>query len=111
MCDDAIETEDNIFVSCSIAKDTWKSIVDPWNIPSITIANLLKRINLADRVPLPAASIKFFDVVVQITHWLLWRFREDMTFATRKTNKQLIIDNVKLASFTLISSRQKKGSY
>nr|GEX34916.1 hypothetical protein [Tanacetum cinerariifolium] len=28
MCDDAIETEDHIFVSCSIAKDTWKCIAD-----------------------------------------------------------------------------------
>ncbi|GJW67195.1 RNA-directed DNA polymerase, eukaryota, reverse transcriptase zinc-binding domain protein [Tanacetum coccineum] len=26
MCDDAIETEDHIFVSCPIAKDTWKCI-------------------------------------------------------------------------------------
>ena len=66
MCDDAIETEDHIFVSCSIAKDTWKSIVDWWNIPSITIANLLEGINLADRVPLPAASIRFFDMVVHV---------------------------------------------
>ncbi|GJT71752.1 reverse transcriptase domain, reverse transcriptase zinc-binding domain protein [Tanacetum coccineum] len=68
MCDDAIETEDHIFVSCPIAKDTWKCIADWWNIPSITIANLLEGLNLADRVPLPAASIRFFDVVVQTTH-------------------------------------------
>ena len=108
MCDDAIETEDHIFVSCSIAKDTWKSIVDWWNIPSITIANLLEGINLADRVPLRAAYIRFFDVVVQTTHWLLWRFRNDTTFATKKPNKPLIIENIKLASFSWISSRQKK---
>ncbi|GKF18083.1 RNA-directed DNA polymerase, eukaryota, reverse transcriptase zinc-binding domain protein, partial [Tanacetum coccineum] len=62
MCDDAIETEEHIFVSCSIAKDTWKCIADSWNIPSITIANLLEGLNLADRVPLPAASIRFFNV-------------------------------------------------
>ncbi|GJZ08616.1 ROS1-like protein [Tanacetum coccineum] len=31
-----------------------------------------------------AASIKFFDVVVQTTHWLLWRFRNDTTFATKR---------------------------
>ncbi|GJV11628.1 RNA-directed DNA polymerase, eukaryota [Tanacetum coccineum] len=64
MCDDAIETEDHIFVSCPIAKDTWKCIVDWWNIPNITIANLLEGLNLADTVPITDASISFFDVVV-----------------------------------------------
>ncbi|GKC56537.1 RNA-directed DNA polymerase, eukaryota, reverse transcriptase zinc-binding domain protein, partial [Tanacetum coccineum] len=110
MCDDAIETEDHIFVSCPIAKDTWKCIADWWNIPNITIANLLEGLNLADTVPITAASISFFDVVVQTTHWLLWRFRNNTTFATKRPNKQLIIDDVKLSSFTWISSRQKKVS-
>ncbi|GKD22331.1 hypothetical protein Tco_1224034 [Tanacetum coccineum] len=110
MCDDSIETEDHIFVSCPIAKDTWKCIADWWNIPNITIANLLEGLNLADTVPITAASISFFDVVVQITHWLLWRFWNNTTFATKRPNKQLIIDDVKLSSFTWISSRQKKVS-
>nr|GEU80731.1 hypothetical protein [Tanacetum cinerariifolium] len=81
-----------------------------WNIPSITITNLLEGLNLADTVPVTAASISFFDVVVQTTHWLLWRFRNNSTFATKRPNKQLIIDDVKLSSFTWISSRQKKVS-
>ncbi|GJY54257.1 reverse transcriptase domain, reverse transcriptase zinc-binding domain protein [Tanacetum coccineum] len=54
MCDDSIETEDHIFVSCPIAKDTWKCIADWWNIPNITIANLLEGLNLADTVPITA---------------------------------------------------------
>nr|GEZ04701.1 RNA-directed DNA polymerase, eukaryota, reverse transcriptase zinc-binding domain protein [Tanacetum cinerariifolium] len=37
--DDAIETEDHIFVSCSIAKDTWKCIAD-WP-PRVTLGRLL----------------------------------------------------------------------
>ncbi|GKF42111.1 hypothetical protein Tco_0125453, partial [Tanacetum coccineum] len=103
MCDDAIESKDDIFASCSIAKDTWKCIA--WNIPSIIIDNLIEGLNLADRVPLPAASIRFFNVVVQTTHWLLWRFhRNDTTFATKRPNKQVIIDDVKLSS-------TKKGFY
>ncbi|GKF34980.1 hypothetical protein Tco_0108180, partial [Tanacetum coccineum] len=81
---------------------------DWWNIPNITIANLLEGLNLADTVPIIAASISFFDVVVQTTHWLLWRFRNNTTFATKRPNKQLIIDDVKLSSFTWISSRQKR---
>nr|GEY21053.1 hypothetical protein [Tanacetum cinerariifolium] len=75
---------------------------------SITIANLFEGLNLANRVPLPAASIRFLDVVVQTTHSLLWRFRNDTTFATKRPNKQLIIDDVKLSSFIWISSRQKR---
>ncbi|GJR46816.1 hypothetical protein Tco_1314919 [Tanacetum coccineum] len=74
-----------------------------------TLLDFRARLTLADRVPLPAASIRFFDVVVQTIHWLLWRFRNDTTFATKRPNKQLIIDDVKLSSFNWISSRQKKG--
>lgn len=59
-------------------------------------------------IPLPAATTKFFDAVVQATLWTLWRFRNDMIFASKRPNKRLILDNIKLSSFTWCSSRQKK---
>ena len=108
LCDEVTETEEHIFVSCSIAKETWKGLLDWWNIHTSTITCLTDAINLADIIPLPAATTKFFDAVVQATLWTLWRFRNDMIFASKRPNKRLILDNIKLSSFTWCSSRQKK---
>ncbi|GKD98775.1 hypothetical protein Tco_1382672, partial [Tanacetum coccineum] len=99
------ETEEHIFVSCGIAKEIWKGLVEWWNIRRITVTCLSDAINLADMVPLTAAAKKFFDTAIQAT---LWRFRNEMIFESKRPNKRLILDDIKLSSFTWCSSRQKK---
>ncbi|GJR77131.1 putative RNA-directed DNA polymerase, partial [Tanacetum coccineum] len=105
LCEEVTETEEHIFVSCGIAKEIWKGLVDWWNIHRITVTCLTDAINLADMVLLTAAAKMFFDTAVQAT---LWRFRNETIFASKRPNKRLILDDIKLSSFTWCSSRQKK---
>nr|GEU29167.1 hypothetical protein [Tanacetum cinerariifolium] len=108
LCEEVTKTEEHIFVSCGIAKEIWKGLVDWWNIHRIIVTCLSDEINLADMVPLTTAAKKFFDTVVQAT---LWRFRNEMIFASKRPNKRLILDDIKLSSFTCImtESEDDKG--
>ncbi|GJX61657.1 fimbrin-2 [Tanacetum coccineum] len=67
ICDEVIESEEHLFVKCDVAKDTWKGVIDWWQINSITIATLEDVITLADTAPVPGNLKIFFDVVVQTT--------------------------------------------
>ena len=51
ICDQAIKSEEHLFVECDVAKDTWKGVIDWWQINSISIATLHDAINLADAAP------------------------------------------------------------
>ncbi|GJY65640.1 zinc finger, CCHC-type, retrotransposon gag domain protein [Tanacetum coccineum] len=62
-------------------------------------------INLADRVHMPNHLVGFFDAVVQLTMWFLWRFQNDMSFSFKRPSKDLILNDIKLASYKWISSR------
>ncbi|GKB51228.1 RNA-directed DNA polymerase, eukaryota, reverse transcriptase zinc-binding domain protein [Tanacetum coccineum] len=69
ICDGDLESEDHLFVSCVIAVEIWKNILDWWGISNVGINNLYDVINLADRVPLEPKHSNFFEVVVQTAIW------------------------------------------
>ena len=48
MCDEDVETEDHVFVSCKIAVDTWKEVAKWWKIPYDSSFDLHDVIHMAD---------------------------------------------------------------
>nr|GEU92786.1 reverse transcriptase domain, reverse transcriptase zinc-binding domain protein [Tanacetum cinerariifolium] len=73
MCDNDIETEENVFASCPIAVDTWKQVLKWWRVNNVSMQNLLEVINLADHAPIEGKHLHFFNLVVQTTIWSIWR--------------------------------------
>ncbi|GJZ04885.1 RNA-directed DNA polymerase, eukaryota, reverse transcriptase zinc-binding domain protein [Tanacetum coccineum] len=110
ICDDALESEEQLFVYCELAKETLSGVVDWWKLSNVNFSNLQDVISLAERAPVPAACKMFFDTVVQSTIWHIWRFRNEMVFNSKRPNKHIILDNVKLSTFNWITYRQKKVS-
>ncbi|GJV99406.1 RNA-directed DNA polymerase, eukaryota, reverse transcriptase zinc-binding domain protein [Tanacetum coccineum] len=108
LCEEVTETEEHIFVSCGIAKEIWKGLVDWWNIHRITVTCLTDAINLADMVPLTAAAKMFFDTAVQAT---LWRFRNETIRNLYRPTKRPHLDDIKLLFIIyLVSSVDKRKS-
>ena len=105
VCDNDIETEEHLFVSCEVAKEIWSKVLTWLKIQNISITCLHDAINLTDRVNIPNHLVAFFDAVVQSTIWFLWRFRNDMSFSLKRPSKDLILNDIKLASYNWISSR------
>ncbi|GJV95342.1 hypothetical protein Tco_1546919 [Tanacetum coccineum] len=71
----------------------------------MTISSLMDAVNLADRVAIPTNHRAAFDVVVQTTLWILWRFRNETCFSSKRPSKRLILNDIKLSSFNSISCR------
>ncbi|GKA96279.1 RNA-directed DNA polymerase, eukaryota, reverse transcriptase zinc-binding domain protein [Tanacetum coccineum] len=109
-CHDAIETKEHICISCEVAKEVWSLIFKWWDIQLNTPIDLLKTISLADEDVISRPFSRFFDVVVQTILWHLWRFRNEMVFTARRPSKNLLLSEIKLASFSWISSRHKRIS-
>ncbi|GJW54616.1 RNA-directed DNA polymerase, eukaryota, reverse transcriptase zinc-binding domain protein [Tanacetum coccineum] len=95
ICDDALETEQHVFVSYNLAGKIWKDILNWWNIKSIVVSTLDDAINLAGKVTIKASHIKFFDAVVQTTLWLLWRYRNEFVFSAKRPKIELLLNDVK----------------
>ncbi|GJV58676.1 peroxidase N-like protein [Tanacetum coccineum] len=109
-CYGDVETEDHVFVSCMLSVDLWEDIFKLWDIPCTPILTVEEAINLANRVPLEAKKTKIFDVVVQTTMWHHWNYRNNMVFSRKRPNKSLLVNDIKLSSFTWFSSRDRKPS-
>ena len=108
VCDDDIETEEHLFISCIVAKETWLKVFKWWNIQYIPSSNLHETINLSEWVNLPSHQLLHFDAVVQTSLWVLWKFQNDMTFSLKRPSKELIVNDIKLSSFSWITSRIRK---
>ncbi|GJU98310.1 RNA-directed DNA polymerase, eukaryota, reverse transcriptase zinc-binding domain protein [Tanacetum coccineum] len=50
VCDEDIETEEHLFNSCKVVKDTWSKVFVWWKINTVSISSLSDAINLADKV-------------------------------------------------------------
>ncbi|GJZ60497.1 probable L-type lectin-domain containing receptor kinase S.5 [Tanacetum coccineum] len=105
MCDEDLETEDHIFVSCNIASETWKLILNWWCITNISVNSLHDAICLADQTHFATKKKRLFDVVVQTTLSCLWRFRNHIIFSNKRPSKDLMLNDIKLLSFNWITSR------
>ena len=108
ICDDAIETEEHLFVDCRIARHTWINVLKWWRIPNTTFHCLQDVFQLADHLPVDAKFSRFFDAVIQTTIWSLWRFRNSVVFSQKKPSKDLLFNDIKILSFNWIVSRCKK---
>ncbi|GJT78359.1 putative RNA-directed DNA polymerase, eukaryota, reverse transcriptase zinc-binding domain protein [Tanacetum coccineum] len=109
VCDEDIETEEHLFNSCKVVKDTWSKVLVWWKINTVSISSLSDAINLADKVNIRGNLKAFFDVVVQTTLWVLWRFRNETCFSQKRPSKDLILNEIKLSSFNWISCRFRKA--
>ena len=109
ICDDGIETEFHLFGQCKVAIETWNGIFKWWNLTDRHFSCTADVVNLADHSNMSAQYSPILDAVVQTTIWVLWRFRNESTFGSKRQKKELIVNDIKLYSFTWISSRRRKG--
>lgn len=64
-------------------------------------------ISYSDFTNLSKKHKSLFDVVVQTAMWILWRFRKECDFSSKKLRHDCLCDDVILYSFISASSRCK----
>ncbi|GJX75160.1 putative RNA-directed DNA polymerase, partial [Tanacetum coccineum] len=105
VCDNDLETEEHILMKCDIAKSVWNDVLKWWNIRNVQLETLNDLLSLASRTTLSNTLLAVFDAVVNSAVWVLWRFRNDSSFAIKRPNRSLILNDIKQLSFTWISNR------
>ncbi|GKB30495.1 RNA-directed DNA polymerase, eukaryota, reverse transcriptase zinc-binding domain protein [Tanacetum coccineum] len=71
LCDDDVEMEVHLFISCKIAKETWSNVLKWWKLNNLQFSSIINIITLADQACLSPALYPIFDAVVQSTIWIL----------------------------------------
>ncbi|GKD73279.1 RNA-directed DNA polymerase, eukaryota, reverse transcriptase zinc-binding domain protein [Tanacetum coccineum] len=105
LCDNDIETEDHLFASCTIANDVWKlEVMAWWKVSGVLVTCVDDAAILAHRVLILPKLKKAFDVAVNTTLWHLWKFRNNAIFSSKCPRKELLLNDIKLSSFTWLSS-------
>ncbi|GJV06519.1 RNA-directed DNA polymerase, eukaryota, reverse transcriptase zinc-binding domain protein [Tanacetum coccineum] len=103
VCDDDLEKEIHIFVHCATVKQTWTDILKCWNLHNLVPFNLFEAITLADQANPTSTLTYLLNNVIQSSIWILWRNRNEITFKNNRSNKDAILNDVKLYSFNWIS--------
>ena len=109
-CDDDLETEEHLFIHCRIAKQVWLDFLRWWNLSNANFSTINELFSLTDHVHLTPNLIGCFNAVIHTTLWFLWRIRNELVFASKSPNKDLILNDIKHYSHTWISSRHKNCS-
>ncbi|GJZ43736.1 probable leucine-rich repeat receptor-like serine/threonine-protein kinase, partial [Tanacetum coccineum] len=110
LCDDDLETEHHLFIHCRIAKQVWLDVLRWWNLPDANFSTITELFSLADHTHLTPNQRGCFNAVIHATLWFLWRARNELVFASKRPDKDLILNDIKHYSHTWISSRSKNCS-
>ncbi|GJY59580.1 RNA-directed DNA polymerase, eukaryota, reverse transcriptase zinc-binding domain protein [Tanacetum coccineum] len=94
MCDDNIETTQHLFVECKVAVEIWKMVSMWWDISDFP-KDLQSLITWSDSVNLTYLEKTCFDVVIQTTTWILWRYRNRICFDEKPPSKDSLGAKIK----------------
>ncbi|GKE07560.1 RNA-directed DNA polymerase, eukaryota, reverse transcriptase zinc-binding domain protein [Tanacetum coccineum] len=111
VCDNDLETEEHILVKCNVANSVWIEVLKWWKIHNVQINSINDILSLANRASFSPNITNVFEAVILSTMWIIWRFRNDSTFAFKKPKKSLIINDIKLFTFNWISNRFRKATF
>ncbi|GJT17712.1 putative RNA-directed DNA polymerase [Tanacetum coccineum] len=85
----------------------WDKIISPRHKGGLGIDDAAI---LAGRVLILPKLKKAFDVAVNTTLWHLWNFKNNAIFSPKCPRKELLLNDIKLSSFTWFLSRNRKVS-
>ena len=109
VCDDNIETAHHLFVECKVAADIWKMVSTWWDIGD-SPKDLQSLITWSDSVNLTPLAKTCFDVVIQTTTWILWRYRNRICFDEKPPSKDSLGAEIKVLSHTWIINRNRNAN-
>ncbi|GKD25866.1 hypothetical protein Tco_1232080 [Tanacetum coccineum] len=66
-------------------------------------------IHMVENTIISPKLVKFLDLVVQTTIWIIWKFKNNMVLSKQHPSKNLLLNDIKLMSYTWISSRYRKA--
>ncbi|GJR89589.1 RNA-directed DNA polymerase, eukaryota, reverse transcriptase zinc-binding domain protein [Tanacetum coccineum] len=107
-CNVFVESNQHIFFECNIAKDIWR-LVRIWCDNSIPLFSSFD--HWIDWLSSWSSSSEKFHrlyIIFAASLWLIWRFRNYVTFNSQSMRKCDIFDSIRLYSFSWLKFRGRK---
>ncbi|GJY64946.1 RNA-directed DNA polymerase, eukaryota, reverse transcriptase zinc-binding domain protein [Tanacetum coccineum] len=107
LCNNHVESNAHVFFSCDIARDVW-SLVRGWcdsKFPSLSSCDDWDVWYPSWKASKDLKTQAY--VIFASSCWVLWRFRNNVTFHSQVMRKCDIFDNIRLFSFSWLKSRGK----
>ncbi|GJS34041.1 hypothetical protein Tco_0532423 [Tanacetum coccineum] len=107
VCNEGQETSSHLFIECPVAVGLWNMASAWWscgNFPK-DIHSLLvwgDNVNFSDTLK------SCFDVVVQTTTWIIWRYRNQICFDLKPPRNDTLGEEIKVLSHCWIIHRNRK---
>ncbi|GJX76845.1 reverse transcriptase domain, reverse transcriptase zinc-binding domain protein [Tanacetum coccineum] len=106
ICDGAIETSQHLFVECPVVDGLWNMVSAWWDVGNFP-KDLRSLISWADTESnLTILSKCCFDVVIQTTLWIIWRFRNRTCFDPKPPRKDTLVEEIKVFSHSWIQNKK-----
>ncbi|GJY91591.1 putative RNA-directed DNA polymerase [Tanacetum coccineum] len=106
ICDEDHESSQHLFVECLVASSLWQMVTTWWGLndyPKL-LPNLL---SWTETVNMSTRSKACFDVVIQTTFWVLWRYRNRVCFDSKPPRKDTLAEEVKIHSHLWIHNMNR----
>ncbi|GKA04618.1 RNA-directed DNA polymerase, eukaryota, reverse transcriptase zinc-binding domain protein [Tanacetum coccineum] len=111
ICHEDVETANQIFFTCDLAKVLWDLLAKWWELDVPFCASISDWLSWLDSLSISSKARVFLDGVGAALMWSLWSFRNRLLFSTPPPKKSLIWDSIVSYSFLWISSRNPKTKF
>ncbi|GJW01986.1 reverse transcriptase domain, reverse transcriptase zinc-binding domain protein [Tanacetum coccineum] len=106
VCNDGIESTPHLFVWCTVAAKIWCMIKDWWGLVC-TPNDLDGILSWHESAQLNTKEKLCFDVVINTSTWVIWRFRNRVCFDLKPPRRDTLMEEIKTLSHHWITHRSK----
>ncbi|GKD55254.1 RNA-directed DNA polymerase, eukaryota, reverse transcriptase zinc-binding domain protein [Tanacetum coccineum] len=105
ICNKYMETAEHTFFSCEVSAQIWCKIRNWCNISDTHIPSFTDWNSWLDNIAGSQVKKKRLFVIIVSMFWIIWKYRNDVTFNSQLLRKSDIYDLVRLSSFNWLKFR------
>ncbi|GJQ98698.1 putative RNA-directed DNA polymerase, eukaryota, reverse transcriptase zinc-binding domain protein [Tanacetum coccineum] len=107
VCNEGQEISCHLFIECPVAVGLWNMISAWWSCGDFP-KDIRSLLVWGDSVNFGNTLKSCFDVVVQTTTWIIWRYRNRICFDLKPPRKDTLSEEIKVLSHCWILHRNRK---
>ncbi|GJS95132.1 putative RNA-directed DNA polymerase, eukaryota, reverse transcriptase zinc-binding domain protein [Tanacetum coccineum] len=108
-CGSGMETISHVLFTCYLAKEVWSKIVQWCQVHMPEVRSFTDWASWCNQAPNVNNSRARLEVIGLTTCWMLWRYRNSVTFDSGRIFKRDLVDNVIMYSFFWLKHRNSKS--
>ena len=108
ICNRHVESNEHVFFSCDVASNVWRLIRIWCNLSDQAMHSFEDYTSWVNALPGSNAKKDRMLVIVASTLWILWKYRNSITFHSCPMRKCDLFDSIRLVSFTWLKFRRRK---